>query len=301
MISLSLNQLLKATAPLPTALLSMALEKKTFSWQVWGSMAVVIGGSALAAAGEVTAGRLDEFILGFLLCLGSVLAAAGWGVLSAMLLQGGGPDDRLDAVTLVFYSSPYSVLVLLVIFFIKGEFSALVTELESDSSESMNGVTILLIILGGGLLGFSYDLIHNQFVRMTSSMTMAVMGNSKLVLLIVLSMVWLDPPAHVDWLTAVNILGVVIGIAGCIWYSWSRYAAALTRCYPSTSHAHARARTACLSSPICTALRRRLAEQQKPAPLLSAKPDALTKGRSAGEATQLLEGSEGSTTCCVVS
>ena len=44
----------------------------------------------------------------------------------------------------------------------------------------------------GGLLGFSYDLIHNQFLKLTSAVTMSVVGNAKLVVLIAISMATLE-------------------------------------------------------------------------------------------------------------
>jgi len=217
-ISLALNQLIKSTAPLPTALLSMVMEKKSFSWQVWGSMMVVVVGTGLAAAGEIDFS--DHTWEGALLCVLSVFGSAGWTVLSAMLLQMGA--DKMDAVSLVFYSSPYSILCLFTIFLAKGELGDLRYWIDNPEARQSEAYVGLLIVLGGGLLGFGYDLIHNQFVKLTSSMTMAVMGNTKLVILIVLSLVWLECCKPIDWLFAVKMAGVVIGVAGCIWYSCSR-------------------------------------------------------------------------------
>jgi len=254
-ISLALNQLIKSKAPLPTAGLSMWMEKKRFSWQVWGSMAVVVIGTALAAGGEID--FAGDAWVGALLCLISVIASAGWTVLSAMLLQLGA--DKMDAVSLVFYSSPYSIVSLIAIFLAKGELGDLrhwITHPEARKTEAYVGI---FIVLGGGLLGFSYDLIHNQFVKLTSSMTMAVMGNTKLVILIVLSMVWLECCRPMDGLFVMNIVGVVIGVVGCVWYSASR-----------------------------------LSEQKRAAPLLATKA---IPGK-AGEATQLLDG-ESKTCCVI--
>mgnify|MGYP004286340037 CR=1 FL=1 len=51
------------------------------------------------------------------------------------------------------------------------------------------GGIFALYILTGGMLGFCYDLIHQQFIKVTSSMSMGIAGNAKMVLLIIISMV----------------------------------------------------------------------------------------------------------------
>jgi drug/metabolite transporter (DMT)-like permease len=51
LITLTLNQIIKATIPLPTALLSKLVEGKTFSWHLYGSMAVLVGGVVMSSVG----------------------------------------------------------------------------------------------------------------------------------------------------------------------------------------------------------------------------------------------------------
>ena len=72
--------------------------------------------------------------------------------------------------------------------------------------------------MGGGLLGFSYDLIHNQFLKMTSAVTMAIMGNTKLVVLIAISMLTLEKPPNI-----MAILGVLVALGGVFWYTIHRH------------------------------------------------------------------------------
>jgi len=213
-ISLTLNQLLKSLVPLPTAVLSMIFESKKFSWVVWVSMIVVVIGTMMAAYGDV------KFQLGgAALCAISLLASAAWNVCSAMLLQLGG--DKMSAVDLVFYSSPWSVLFTAALFCV-AELPRMVDSSEHAVSNRMGGGLFFIILLCAGLLGFSYDLIHNQFIKLTSSMTMAIMGNTKLILLIIISLLFLEDKKEADAKLAVNICGIVIGVCGCIWYSYSR-------------------------------------------------------------------------------
>ena len=268
---------------------------------VYGSMLVLIAGTVLAAS----APSAEADWGGVLLCLGSVLCAAAWTVVSALLLQRGA--ERLDSVSLVFVSSPTCIatLALLAALF---ESASLGAYLNGDGGDgggggaggggsgggpavtagggsgsstaaevltvgggggsgsglgsviddgeghaallphavrmlaevatggaggggkrSSSGVALapppggaaahgLAYVLTGGLLGFSYDLIHNQFLRMTSSVTMSVMGNTKLVVLIALSMATLERPP-----SAGALLGVALALCGVLWYTIHRH------------------------------------------------------------------------------
>jgi len=240
--------MIKSLAPLPTAALSVVFEKKSFSWEVWASMLLVVAGTILAAIGNT------EFKWGgALLCLVSVLASAGWNVCAAMLLQSG--EKKMSAVDLVFYSSPWAVFFTSIIFVSGPELRRLIDWSTDPSADRLGGGIFVTIIICGGLLGFSYDLIHNQFVKLTSSMTMAIMGNTKLIVLIVISMLTLEDKHALTGSFAMNICGVVVGVVGCIWYSWSK-----------------------------------LYEKKPPPPLSAgALKEPLAKARPAGEASKLLD------------
>ena len=236
-ISLTMNQILKSTVPLPTATLSLIFEKKSFSWQLWGSMTVLVGGCVTAAWGSLGA----EPVMGILICLGSILSAATWTVSSAIIMQMG--EKPLDAVSLLFVSGPTCIFTLLG-FFCGLELPLLLNASMNDTPpvhmvragpwkpvaafllRSSVSLTLLCRVpcaapqmfayVGiGTLLASTYDIVHNQFVKMTSSVNMAIMGNSKLALLIVLSMATLESPP-----TPMRIAGVFVAFAGVLWYAW---------------------------------------------------------------------------------
>lgn len=52
MLSITINQLIKSVVPLPTAALSVLLEKKTYSWHVYASMLMLVAGTALGSGTE---------------------------------------------------------------------------------------------------------------------------------------------------------------------------------------------------------------------------------------------------------
>lgn len=206
-ITLTLNQVLKATVPLPTALLSVVFEGKSFSWQLYGSMLVLVAGCVLASMGAMG----EEPIEGVLICLGSILATAAWTVSSAVLLQSGAKP--LDAVSLLFVSGPTCIATLLTFFFFL-EMPRLAGFTPSPDHPIPAPHMIVLYLGIAAFTASVYDIVHNHFVKLTSSMNMAIMGNSKLALLIVLSMVTLEREP-----TILRVVGVIVSFLGVVWYS----------------------------------------------------------------------------------
>lgn len=74
LISITLNQLIRSTVPLPTAVLSTLLEGRRYSAHVYASMCIVVLGVVLASSGA-----LEASPLGLVLASLSVLSAATWG------------------------------------------------------------------------------------------------------------------------------------------------------------------------------------------------------------------------------
>ena len=64
------------------------------------------------------------------------------------------------------------------------------------------------------LLGVCHGAIVRQVLKMTSAVTMSVAGNAKLVVLIGISMAMFERAP-----TVFTIVGLVIGLSECGWYS----------------------------------------------------------------------------------
>jgi len=225
LITLALNQVLKTTIPLPTALFSVLLEKASFKWQLYGSMLVLVLGCGLAASGELTANgsAVEDTVIGIVLCMCSVLATAMWNVTSAMLLQQGAKP--LDAVSLLFVSGPTTILTLLVFFAAmpsgRGQSSELL-RLANPVSDPLHPTPpvgmLFLYLAGAAAMASLYDIAHNHFVKLTSSMNMAIIGNAKLALLILLPMV--IPGMDLNSAPApIRFVGVGVAFAGTVWYT----------------------------------------------------------------------------------
>ena len=212
LITLSLNQVIKSTVPLPTALLSVLVEGKSFGWQLWASMLVLVLGCCLAVYGAFG----TEPLIGVVVCVGSLLATASWTVLSAYLLQQG--EKPLDAITILFVSGPTCVATMLV-FFCSIELKQLAEWSQSDDQDTLGslppGQVIAFGILISASMGVMYDIVHNQFVKLTSSLTVVMVADLKLVLVILLSMFTLETPP-----SAMRVVGIVLAVGAASWYSF---------------------------------------------------------------------------------
>ena len=84
----------------------------------------------------------------------------------------------LDAVSLLFVSGPTCILTL-VVFFCALELPRLVS-FNPDPEHPVPPPEMMLLFLGAAATMASfYDIVHNQFIKLTSSMNMAIMGNTK--------------------------------------------------------------------------------------------------------------------------
>jgi len=226
LITLTLNQIIKATIPLPTALLSKLVEGKTFSWHLYGSMAVLVGGVVMSSVGAFGA----EPVLGIVVCLISVLSTAAWNVTSAVLMQTG---VKLDAVSVLFVSGPTCIATLLFFFLIPlPAFSESNGNYYIENSEAVqlfsghrrhpgqavpSAGTVVLYLAISALMGSFYDIVHGHFVKITSAVNISIVGNAKLALLILLSMGLLE---HTREPTPLRITGILIAFLATVWYSW---------------------------------------------------------------------------------
>ena len=207
LMTLTLNQVMKSTTPLATALLSYLYEDKRFDWQMWGSVAVLVLGCVLAAWGAFD----QDYWLGIVFCVFSVLLTASWVVAVAILTQRG--SAPFGAVNLILVSSPMTI-VTLGIFFVTLELPHLLNP-ETDPNRPVPPLSVMLALTGiGSLIACAYDVLHNQFVKITSSVNVSIMGNAKLALLIALSMGTLERPP-----TPLRIVGVTLSFAATVWYA----------------------------------------------------------------------------------
>ena len=193
-IDLPLNKVIKATAPIFTVLLSVAVERKTYSWPKVAALACLALGTALSCIS--TSHQQD--VTGIAFALTSSVVGGSSIVVSAILLIGS--SSGLGAINLLLYFAPIQTVVL----FCFIPFLEL-RDFIKWSSDNLAGA--ILYILIGALLSFAFNMMGFVLVQSTSSITTAMLGNLKIVLVIVLAALLLGASAE-----PVNVVGYVLTI-----------------------------------------------------------------------------------------
>jgi len=200
-VDLPLNKVIKATAPIFTVLLSIAVERKTYSWPKVAALCGLALGTAMSCLSQKH--QQDPFGISLALC-SSVVGGSSI-VVSAMLLHG--TNSGLGAINLLFYFSPIQTAVL----------SCLIpfTELHAFIEwASANLAGAIIYILVGAVLSFAFNMMGFVLVQNTSSITTAMLGNLKIVLVIVLAAIILGAVAE-----PINIAGYCVTVLAAFAYT----------------------------------------------------------------------------------
>lgn len=185
MVSLYINQVIKACAPLPTAFFSYLLAGKTFSRPVITSVAAIVLGSILANAHAMTQkGGSENSLFGVLICATSLLANALKPVLAMKTMDSSNSDlPKLAPTVVLFYDAGLSFFFMLTYWLLSSERDASLHYLE-DPHTTFVGVGIVLV---GASMAFGFNLAVYYFVLYTSALTSTVGANAIKILLITVS------------------------------------------------------------------------------------------------------------------
>ncbi len=205
-VSLSLNQCLKAGSPL----LMIAV-----AWMVEGKKTRA---SAAAAAVVTTVGSLLVVlhnpgfdVFGVALVGVSTLAAAFQYSAASITMRG--------KTNLVVHTTMYSALV--VCYFCLPLILFLELDNFHDYSDTHSMSSCLGMLLLGGSMATAYLLVTNGLIALGGSVYLAVLGNAKLALVVLVSCYIFD-----ERLTTMNVLGIVVTILGFFLYTWAKQRAA---------------------------------------------------------------------------
>lgn len=202
-LSLSLNQIIRATIPLVTAIVSSLSEKKIPPRTELIGLCLLCFGVTVAISEAAAAG--DTF--GVTLCILSVFAGAAMLTSSARVLAG-----KVDSVQLAFFTSPVICLCLFPPFFLKERLSFSRYVVHSP------GAT-LAILLSGSLVAGMYNIVHTDLVAITDPVTTTVLGQVKIVGIMVLSAVFLGEGKD---FTMRMLVGCSMAVLGFSIFSWAK-------------------------------------------------------------------------------
>ena len=108
MVSLFVNQVIKACAPALAAFFSFVVSGKTFSHAVLACVGALVLGSILANAHSMAAGGSETALLGVLLCSLSLVANALKPVVMSKVMTESSERPKLAPTVVLFYDSAIS-------------------------------------------------------------------------------------------------------------------------------------------------------------------------------------------------
>ncbi|KAK9807025.1 hypothetical protein WJX72_010960 [[Myrmecia] bisecta] len=200
-ISLSLNQVIRASLPVVTAAAAVLVERKV---PTRGELLALL----LLTCGVVVAifeGQASGNGFGIALCVAGTLCSAGMMTTASKILS-----EKLDVLLLTFYTAPVSCCVLMPFFYSR--------ELDRFRVYAhLNGPAAAAIVVCGSGVALAYNVVHNILLQRTSAVTVTVLGEVKIVGLLALSTLLL--PGESSQFTLKMSLGCICAIAGFCLYS----------------------------------------------------------------------------------
>lgn len=216
-IPVSFNQAIGATTPFFTAIFSATLRNRCESFETYAALLPVVGGVVLASRFE------PHFVLpGFLACVFATASRALKSVLQDTLLSAA-DGEELDSMSLLAYMSPVAIALLTPasLHLEPGSLTSVYTLSRSDSN-------FLLLISLNALAAFGANLSNFLVTRVTSALTLQVLGNAKGAFAAALSIFVFKNTVSMVW-----VGGYAITLAGLFWYSNAKLRATTLEATPA--------------------------------------------------------------------
>jgi len=202
-IFVSYAQIVTATTPLFTVLVMRLMTNFPLKWEIYLSMIPIASGVGLASWEEA-----DFNLLGFIAIILATALRAMKSVWQGLLLQD--EDEKLDAISLLYYMSPPCVFML---FALTVTFEPELLDINFLWLTLMTGDLVLWLILSG-IIAFALNIMNLLVTKYTSAITLQVLGNVKVVLSIIVSvLIFHNKVTFIGW------LGCTVTLLGVNWYS----------------------------------------------------------------------------------
>ena len=221
LVSLFLNQAIKATMPMPTMFFSFLFAGKSYSAPMVFVVFCLCVGSILSVWYKV-ANDVDDgtsLLVGVLMCVVGLAAASIKPVLVMMLTDGLLSDKlpRLEPTVVLYYDCVLAFTCMLITWASLDERQESLAYL---SDPETRGIGIVIIALGS-VLAFLFNMSNFYFIKLTTALTSTVGGSGVKVLLILASAVQAGVNDPVSW------SGVATVVVAIIVYSYLNLQASL--------------------------------------------------------------------------
>jgi hypothetical protein len=201
LISLYINQSIKASAPLPTALFEFLLLRKVYNLAIYGTISLLVGGCILANASSFDHPG-ETSLKGVIFVLLSLLASTLGPVCKKIVMSGTAPPPfdlgtkpPLEPAQAVFWDSSIAFVAMLIIWLVGDEREASIAYLTGQTANPNSGWLALGIISFGATIAFVFNLAGYYYIHFTSALTSTVGSIGVKVLTLMLSA--LDPTSAI--------------------------------------------------------------------------------------------------------
>jgi solute carrier family 35 protein C2 len=207
-LSISLYTTIKASVLVFTYLFGILVGIEVFNIKTLAAVVFISGGISIAVISSATFS-----ILGLIMCTLSAMAGGlRWALLQILLgdLKSNNDDKSLSNKLVGLYLfSPYTLLIIPICFITDG-----IQFYESSMFSQKNDVLeAFLLSMLGGFIAFTLIMVEMQLVNITSSLTMAVLGQLKEITQISLAMLIFG-----DKMSFKTIIGIIISLISSYFY-----------------------------------------------------------------------------------
>lgn len=201
-IPVSFNQAIGATTPFFTAIFAALMQGNREAGITYLTLIPIAGGVIIATGGEPS-----FHLFGFAACLLATSGRALKSVVQAMLMTDA--SEKLDPMSLLFYMSSFSVLLLvpMTVLLEPGSFAQVHGLLHSHPGFGWS-------LLVNSCIAYAVNLTNFLVTKYTSALTLQVLGNMKGVIAAAISIALFKNPV-----TAKGMLGYLITVIGVVAYS----------------------------------------------------------------------------------
>jgi len=205
LISLFLNQVIKACAPSATMAFSAALQGRRYSYQTILACCMIVAGTVLAVPQKTGGGATQ--VGGIVLVIISTLAAALKAVVMSIMMDGLKDKPKLPATVGLFYDCALAFCMMVIIWLVSANERASSIDY-FKTHPPMQGV---LIILGGACMAFGFNLSNYYFIRTTSALTSSIGSNGVKIIILVISAIQEHIASAQNW-CGVALACISIGV-----------------------------------------------------------------------------------------
>ncbi|KAL1527583.1 hypothetical protein AB1Y20_008970 [Prymnesium parvum] len=179
LISLFLNQVIKATGPLPTMVFSFIMEHKTYTAYSILACILIVLGTVLSI--PLTSKGPQTSVVGVVVVIISTVAASLKPVALSLVFKGLKDKPKLEPTVVLFYDAFISFWMMLLYWLVSSERAATVEYIGNRP------LVALGIIAGGASMAFGFNLSAYFFTKFTSSLTASIASNGTKVVNIIIS------------------------------------------------------------------------------------------------------------------